>query len=71
MFGLVDDSEFTEKRDQFAVDCDSGGSIISRWKVGERFQSQWRQLEHNPVGLNRKSTGWDSQRVADLRVSSD
>jgi peptidoglycan hydrolase-like protein with peptidoglycan-binding domain len=41
VFGLVDDSEFTEKRDQFAVDCDSGGSFVSKWKVGEAFQSQW------------------------------
>ena len=28
-------------------------------------------LEHNPVDLNRKSIGWDSQSLIDRRVSSD
>ena len=41
MFGLVDDREFTMQRDQFAVDCESGGRAIDKWKVGEKFQSQW------------------------------
>jgi hypothetical protein len=40
-FGLVDDREFTMQRDPFAVDCDSGASTINKWKVGEKFQSQW------------------------------
>jgi hypothetical protein len=40
MFGLVDDREFTMQRDPFAVDCESGGAV-SKWKVGEKFQSQW------------------------------
>jgi uncharacterized protein len=40
MFGLVDDPEFEVQRDQFAVDCASGNAI-SRWKVGEQFQSRW------------------------------
>ena len=28
-------------------------------------------LEHNPIGLNRKRNGGDSQRLAARRVSSD
>jgi hypothetical protein len=40
MFGLVDDREFTMQRDPFSVDCESG-SAVSKWKVGEKFQSQW------------------------------
>jgi peptidoglycan hydrolase-like protein with peptidoglycan-binding domain/uncharacterized protein YecT (DUF1311 family) len=40
MFGFVDDREFTMQRDPFDVDCDSG-SAVNRWKVGEKFQSQW------------------------------
>jgi Family of unknown function (DUF6444) len=40
MFGLVDDVEFGMERDPFVVDCESGSSV-SKWKVGERFQSQW------------------------------
>lgn len=41
MFGLVDDHEFMMQRDPFAVDCDSGGGFLRKWKVGEKFQSQW------------------------------
>jgi tetratricopeptide (TPR) repeat protein len=41
LFGLVDDREFTMQRDLFAVDCDSGVGTVSKWKVGEHFQSQW------------------------------
>jgi uncharacterized membrane protein YkvA (DUF1232 family) len=29
------------------------------------------KLEHNPIGLNRKRDGGDSQRPTDRRVSSD
>jgi putative ABC transport system substrate-binding protein len=29
------------------------------------------ELEHNPIGLNRKRNGGDSQRLVDRRVSSD
>jgi uncharacterized protein len=41
MFGLVDDVEFTMQRDLFAVDCSSGGTVVNKWKIGEKFQSQW------------------------------
>jgi hypothetical protein len=41
MFGLVDDREFTMQRDPFAVECDSGVSTVNKWKIGEKFQSQW------------------------------
>jgi hypothetical protein len=38
---LVDDREFTMQRDPFAVECDSGVSTVNKWKIGEKFQSQW------------------------------
>jgi hypothetical protein len=41
MFGLVDDHEFMMQRDPFAVDCESGGSFLRTWKVGEKFESHW------------------------------
>ena len=41
MFGLVNDHEFMMQRDPFAVDCESGGSFLRTWKVGEKFESQW------------------------------
>jgi hypothetical protein len=41
MFGLVDDPEFRMTRDFIDVDCDSGGNDVSKWKVQEKFQSQW------------------------------
>jgi peptidoglycan hydrolase-like protein with peptidoglycan-binding domain/uncharacterized protein YecT (DUF1311 family) len=40
MFGLVDDVEFGMERDPFVMDCENGSSV-SKWKAGERFQSQW------------------------------
>jgi hypothetical protein len=41
MFGLVDDPEFQMQRDQIALDCESGQSTVVKWKVQEKFQSQW------------------------------
>jgi hypothetical protein len=41
IFGLVDDREFMMQRDPFAVECESGGSVVTKWKLGEKFQSQW------------------------------
>jgi hypothetical protein len=35
----------------------------------ERYDTPY--LEHNPIGLNRKRDGGDSQRPTDRRVSSD
>jgi hypothetical protein len=40
LFGYVDDREFAMQRDAFAVDCESV-STLNKWKVGEKFQSQW------------------------------
>lgn len=40
MFGLVDDPEFSMRRDPFVVDCNDGRAV-ERWEVGESFQSQW------------------------------
>ena len=40
LFGLVNDDEFNMFRDAFALDCsDTNG--LNKWRVGERFQSQW------------------------------
>ncbi len=41
MFGFVDDREFGMQREPFAVDCDGGIRAVSKWKVAEKFQSQW------------------------------
>jgi hypothetical protein len=37
----------------------------------DRQYATFAGLEHNPVDLNRKSIGWDSQSLIDRRVSSD
>ena len=40
LFGFVSDDEFSMLRESFAVDC--GDTLtLSRWKIGERFQSRW------------------------------
>jgi uncharacterized protein len=40
LFGFVNDDEFNMFRDAFALDCsDTNG--LNKWRVGERFQSQW------------------------------
>jgi len=41
MFGLVDDVEFMMQRELFSVDCGSGGAFLTKWKLGQNFQSQW------------------------------
>jgi hypothetical protein len=40
LFGFVNDEEFSILRDPFAIDCSDSGDL-AKWKVGERFQSQW------------------------------
>jgi hypothetical protein len=40
LFGYVDDEEFTMLRDPFALDCSDSGDL-GKWKIGERFRSQW------------------------------
>ena len=40
LFGFVNDDEFNMFRDAFALDC-SDTTELSKWKVGERFQSRW------------------------------
>ena len=37
----------------------------------ERLRRLFDELEHNPVGLNRKLIVWDSQSLSDRRVCSD
>jgi len=39
-FGLIDDTEFKMKRDQFAVPC-GDVAFMSSWKIGKEFHSGW------------------------------
>jgi hypothetical protein len=41
MFGLVEDVEFAMQREPFSVACESGNKVMTTWKVGKKFQSQW------------------------------
>ncbi len=45
--------------------------VVAFYLAADKLFAKGAELEHNPVDLNRKSIGWDSQSLIDRRVSSD
>ena len=63
----------TVKQLEFICELVPSATLIAVmfYRDNPQTQSDIRDLEHNPIGLNRKAVCWDSQSLAYRRVSTD